>query len=117
MNNVEVVKRLKQKYPGRNIILNNSDKPTEVVCEINPENGEAVAVIDRSILHYHKYTTEYYSILEGELELFVDDKKYVLKKGDEFTIEPNKKHYAVGSATWVFVKSTPPWSAEDHFEI
>jgi AraC-like DNA-binding protein len=41
--------------------------------------------------HYHD-TYEIYLILEGEKNLFLDDKKYLLKKGSLFVVEPFVLH-------------------------
>jgi hypothetical protein len=42
---------------------------------------------------------------------------HVLGGGGEITIEPGQVHFAraVGEPAWVEVRSTPPWSANDHF--
>ncbi|MCL5410458.1 MAG: cupin domain-containing protein [Patescibacteria group bacterium] len=114
MNKDKVLKELKEKFPGKNIILNNEANPTEIVCEIDPENGKAIAVIDESIPHYHNKTREYYIILDGNLELFVDNVKHSLAKDNTFEIDPRQKHYAIGKETWVEVTSVPPWKIEDH---
>lgn len=114
MNKELILKELKEKYPDKNIVLDDETNPTEIVCEINPENGKAVAIIDKSIPHYHNKTKEYYLVLKGNLELFIDNVRHFLKEGDTFEINPKQKHYAIGNETWVKVSSIPPWSIEDH---
>ena len=57
-----VVSQLKLKYPGKKIIMNNRNRPTEIVCEIEPtrehlDYSRAIAVIDKSLPHYHQKTT------------------------------------------------------------
>ena len=53
MNVSSIVEELKRKYPGKNIVLNPPDDPSEIICEIepaskNPERSVASAVIDRA---------------------------------------------------------------------
>ena len=42
--------------------------------------------------HYHKKTTEYYFIAEGEGEVDLDDETLPVKKGDFVVIPPGTKH-------------------------
>lgn len=114
MNKEKVIKELKEKYPEANLFLNNEDNPTEIVAEIEPKNGKAIAVIDKSISHVHNHTEERYVIIKGDLELFIDGERRCLKEGDIFDIRPGQVHYAVGNETWVEAISNPPWSPEDH---
>lgn len=55
MNRAEVVGQLEKLYPEANIVVNGLDNedPTEIVAETDPENGEAMAVIDESVIHHH----------------------------------------------------------------
>ncbi len=108
----KVIKELSQKYPGKKIIKNKEGNPTEIICEIEP--GLAVAVIDKSITHYHKKATEVYEIMRGDLIAYKDGKEYKLGEGEKLTIKPDEVHYAVGNETWVKVFSEPPWTPEDH---
>ena len=120
MNKENVVSQLRKEYPEGNIIFNNLDNPTEIICELQQtsrDSSTAIAVIERSLPHLHKKTTEEYEILKGELKLTVDGKDYLLKKEEMFVIEPNKVHMAQGNETWVKVISTPPWSPEDQILV
>lgn len=111
------IDKLKKKYPGANIVLNDPRNPTEIVCEVDPKKGRAIAIIDKSIPHVHKYTKERYIILDGNLDLYVDGVKNELKKGDIFDIKPGQVHYAIGNETWVEALSKPPWTPKDHIII
>lgn len=114
MNVQKVIEKLKQDYPGKNIVLNPAENPTEIVCETDPEKGLATAVIDRSEPHHHLQTTEIYKITKGHLTLYIDGNEKELDEGDEFTIYPGEVHFALGDETWVEAVSTPPWSPADH---
>lgn len=114
MKKAQVIKKLEEKYPGKNIVLNNQENPTEIIAEIDPENGKAIVVIDKSIAHFHKHTHERYLILKGELDIFINGKSHHLRKGDIFDIKPGEVHYAVGDETWIEETSNPPWSPKDH---
>ena len=119
MNKEKIINELKIKYPGKRIILNNENNPTEIICEINPssehsENSIAIAVIDNTEAHYHKQSIELYEVLKGSLFLVVDGKKHKLKKGESFTIKSSEIHSAKGQETWIKVTSRPGWALEDH---
>ena len=112
MNVERIIRKLSEKYPRKKIIKNREENPTEIICEVEP--GLAVAVIDKSITHYHKKTTEIYEIIKGELTVYKDGKGYKLGEGDNLTIKPEEVHYAVGNEAWAKVYSEPPWTQEDH---
>lgn len=114
MNKVEVIKKLKELHPGANIVLNPKGNPTEIVAEIDPQNGQAVAVIDKSVVHHHNHTKEKYTVINGEMDIYINGKKHHLAANDALEIEPGQSHYAEGNETWVAVIATPPWSPEDH---
>lgn len=119
MNVKNVITELKQHYPGKDIIQNPTENPTEIICEIDPpslhtEYSIAIAVIDQSRPHYHKKSTEVYEILQGDLVLTVGGKDYALKSGEQMTIIPNQIHWAKGNGTWVKVTSRPGWTIQDH---
>jgi mannose-6-phosphate isomerase-like protein (cupin superfamily) len=119
MNTQKVIKELTSQYPGKTIVLNPEDRPTEILCEIDPSARHpafsvAVAVIDRSTPHLHKMSTEKYEILKGTLTIFKDGEKNVLGVGDTIEIWPNEIHYATGNESWVKVTSRPGWTPEDH---
>lgn len=122
MNSQKIIKELHDKYPGKRIILNPPDNPTEIICEIepteeHPEKDVALAIVDRSEPHYHKKSTEIYEIIKGTLTVYKDGKKYVVQKGDKLTIEPNVVHYVEGDEVWLLAYSTPGWTLEDHILV
>lgn len=114
----EILEELAIKYPTKLVFQNNDSdgNVTEVVCELDKSqrNSHAVAIIDRSMPHYHRIIEEKYKIIKGTLSLYIDDKNIVLNEGDEYTIDAGKKHYAIGNSTWVDVVATPAWNLEDH---
>lgn len=110
---------LKQRYPGKNIVLNDEINPTEIICEIEPtkehvEYDVAIAVIDKSIPHYHHKSAEEYEVIRGVLTLMVNGKKYLLNEGEKFIIEPELIHSAEGKETWIKATSRPGWTFGDH---
>jgi len=122
MNTERVLKELGEKYPGKNIILNPPENPTEIVCEIDPPTSHpdysvAVAVIDQSIPHSHNVTCELYRIMKGNLKLTVGGRMHCLREGDEYTIVPGKTHHAEGNETWVKATSRPGWTPSDHILV
>ena len=122
MNVRRVIGQLEKDYPSKKIIKNNEKNPTEIVCEIDPIEKHpnysiAVAIVDQSIPHYHKKTTETYEVLKGELTLTLDNKDKLLKKGDKVTIKPNTIHSAKGKETWIKAYSKPGWVHEDHILV
>ena len=122
MNKKKILNELRKKYPKANIVLNDQQNPTEIICEIEPTSKHsdydiAIAVIDKSIPHYHKKTTEEYEVIKGKLVLTVGNKKIILKKGDKFVIKPNTIHFGKGQETWVKTTSKPGWTQEDHLLI
>jgi mannose-6-phosphate isomerase-like protein (cupin superfamily) len=117
-----VVKQLKERYPGKKIIKIPEDNPKEILCEIeptseHPDYSVAISVIDKSIPHCHRKTTEVYKIIKGKLTVVKDGKKHVLNKGDKLEIKPGETHYAIGSETWIKVYSNPGWILKDHILI
>ena len=116
----KVIGELEKKYPGKRIVVNDKKNPTEVVCETDPsskhpEKSTAIAVIDNVIEHYHRKSTEVYTVLKGELKIIKNGKQQILKKGGFIEIKPGEKHSAEGKETWIEVKSKPGWNPDDHF--
>lgn len=122
MNVKKVIQELQQKYPNKTIIKNDPNNPTEIICETeptsdHPEYDKAIAVIDKSIPHFHLKSREEYTILKGKLTIIVDGKEYHLPEGQSFVIEPGQHHSAKGDETWVECLSIPGWTPEDHIVI
>lgn len=119
MNTKKIVSELKKKYPGKEIILNPSKNPTEIIVEIDPtsdhpEYGVALAVVGRSEPHYHKNTTEVYQVIKGKLIVYIAGKKHILKEKEKITINPGTIHYVVGNETQFLTYAKPGWTAQDH---
>jgi hypothetical protein len=113
---------LEKRYPGANIV----DNGQEMIAEVEP--GLAIAVITRSIPHFHLKTTETYRIIEGALAVIVAGRVHLLEgpEGEAgmamtaLDIYPRVVHHAVsvtGIESVVEVRSNPPWSPDDHFEV
>jgi len=119
MDSKKVIFEIKKLYPGKTIVKIPENNPTEIICEIEPTKNHsnysvAIAVINKSKSHKHIKSTETYEVIKGELNLFVENKKIILKKGEEYSVIPNKVHWAEGKETWVKVTSTPGWTIKDH---
>lgn len=122
MNIQQVLNELKTAYPKTNIVFNNRDNPTEIVCEVEPTSEHrnhsiAVAIIDKSKPHYHNVSTELYEVIRGRLTVIKDGKSYFLKEGDMLTVKPGEIHHAEGNETRVKVTSKPGWKFRDHHLI
>lgn len=100
-------------YPGCRVKI--SDDSREMVAEIS--DGFAVAVIDRSLPHFHLRMRETYRVLKGTLYVGYAGMGYVLNQDETITIEPGRIHYAraADEPAWIEVNSVPPWSPGDHF--
>lgn len=119
MNPKAVTSQLKQNYPHKSIFKNDANNPTEIICELepttdHPEYSKAIAVIDRSIPHYHTKTTETYTVIKGQLTVHVKDQTHQLKEGQSITIKPGNVHWAEGNEVWVECYSEPGWTPKDH---
>lgn len=122
MNAKRIIHELETQYPGKKIILLPPDDPKEIICETDPASAHpqyssAVAIIDSSAPHYHKISSETYTITRGGLDLFLNGKKKVLRKGEEYTVSPYTIHWAKGNETWAQVYSTPGWTTGDHILV
>ncbi|MDP1722904.1 MAG: cupin domain-containing protein [Candidatus Gottesmanbacteria bacterium] len=124
MNVKEVISKLGKLYPGKTIIknLDNNGIVTEIICETeptqdHPEYSEAIAVIDNSVMHFHKKLNETYTILKGQLTVVTDVKLINLKKGDSITMQPGTVHANIGKETWCRVYSKPGWTLGDHIPL
>ena len=118
----KIIQEIKKKYPGKAIILDPKDNPTEIVCEIepttdHPEKSIAIAVVGRSKPHYHKNSTEIYEAVKGELTVYKSGKKYVLKEGERLTIETGEVHNVEGDEAWFMTYSAPGWRLDDHIVV
>lgn len=64
--------------------------------------------------HYHKKTTEFYYVLEGEGILELDGEKVELKPGTLVMIRPGTRHRAEGDVK-VLIVGIPPFDPADSF--
>lgn len=122
MNFNKILEELENKYPNKKIVKNDKNNPTEIICEVEPTSNhlgwsKAIAVIDKSISHFHKNSTEEYTVLKGNLTITKDGKDYHISKGQIFIIKPMEIHSAKGNSTWVECLSTPGWTFEDHILV
>jgi mannose-6-phosphate isomerase-like protein (cupin superfamily) len=115
MDTEKIRAELMEAYPGCSVKVAEDER--EMVAEIRPEF--AVAVIERSLPHFHLKTREVYRVLRGALCVARAGQGHVLQKGDAIAIEPGQIHSAraVGEPAWIEVESEPPWSATDHFVL
>jgi mannose-6-phosphate isomerase-like protein (cupin superfamily) len=114
----KIVKKLEKEYPGKLVIAIPHDKPTEIICEVEPAKDHpdfsvAVAVIKSSTPHFNDETEEY-EVLEGTLLLEVDGARRELKKGETYTIMPGEVHSASSDEAWVKVTTRPGWTENGH---
>jgi len=113
MNIDQIRTELINTYPGCSVKV--ADDNREMVAEIS--DGFAVAVIERSLPHFHRKTREVYRVLRGTLCVARAGLGHVLEMGETIAIEPGQIHSAsaAGEPAWIEVESLPPWSADDHF--
>jgi mannose-6-phosphate isomerase-like protein (cupin superfamily) len=102
-------------YPGCRVVV--AEDKREMVAEIS--DGFAVAVIERSVPHFHAETREVYRVLRGTLYVACGGQGHVLREGETIAIEPGQIHFAraAGKPAWIEVESVPPWSADDYFVL
>lgn len=117
-----ILNQLKSRYPGKKAFdLDGQGK--HFVCEIeptedHPEYDRAVEVIISSKPHKHLKMTQYYTILFGTLQLYVNNKKIKLHSGDKYTVPPDNIHWAESKdECWLEIYSKPGWIKEDHIPI
>ena len=137
-----MIKDLAREYPNKKIICQPEKNPQEVICEIftAPDNSwsMAVALIIKSVPHFHKTTWETYFVLEGTLRVMGGGtnrgsillpckaanipRTQVPKETTWLSYRPNvfwpeQIHcaWAIGhSPAKVLVIATPAWNANDH---
>lgn len=125
MDHLRIVAELEREFPGRPITClcggrtaMPEEDPTEIIVEIertaNPDQSVAIAVIDRSEPHVHEQTYEVYEVLEGALDMYLDEVAATFWPNEQVSISPGVKHWAEGNATWVRVTATPAWTPDDH---
>lgn len=114
-----IINQLKAKYPGKGC-FDLDGRGMHFVCEVeptkdHPEYDRAIEVIISSKPHKHLKTTQYYTIISGNLKLHVGKKVLSLHPGDKYTIRPGDVHWAKSNdECWVEMYSGPGWTQEDH---
>ncbi len=117
-----ILNKLKEKYPGK-ACFDLDGSGNHFVCEVeptqdHPEYDKAVEVIIASKPHKHEKMTQYYTILSGQLELYVGDRVVILNQGEKYSIEPPNIHWAKSdNECWVEILSKPGWVKEDHIPV
>lgn len=117
-----ILNQLRVKYPGKKA-FDLDDQGKHFACEIepteeHPEYDRAIEVIISSKPHKHLKTKQHYKIISGSLQLHIEDKVLTLQQGDEYTIEPNKIHWAESdNECWVEIYSEPGWTKKDHIPV
>lgn len=114
-----ILKQLRKKYPDcKSYDLDGRGK--HFVCEVepvheHPEYDRAIEVMISTKPHKHLEMTQYYKIISGNLDLYVNDKVIKLKAGDKYAVTPNKVHWAKSDGEcWLEIYSEPGWTKEDH---
>ena len=118
----KIIEEIKREYPGKAIVLNPEDNPTEIICEIDPssdhpESTVALVVVGKSKSHYHKKSTEIYETKKGVLTVYINGKKFVLNEGKKITIKPGEIHSVEGDEAWFLTYSKPGWRFDDHIIV
>lgn len=114
-----IINQLKKKYPGKNS-FDLDGRSKHFVCEIeptkdHPEYDRAVEVIISSRPHKHLKMTQYYTIIQGILNLYLGKKAITLKATDKYTIPSGQAHWAKSrDECWLEIYSEPGWTKEDH---
>jgi mannose-6-phosphate isomerase-like protein (cupin superfamily) len=88
----------------------------ETIYEIDMKDstvGAALAEIKKSKEHFHRKTKEWYYVIEGRGEIYIDGRKIPLKKNDFIFIPTKSRHFARGKMK-VLAITSPPWSKKDH---
>lgn len=118
----KIVSELKRQYPGRNIIVNDPENPTEIICEVepaswDPERSVSIVVFNGKIKHPHSFRKEKYEVIKGILEMTKEGKTFYLSEGQKIEIRMDEFHMAKGRDTWVKVTSEPAWAPEAYVPI
>lgn len=122
MNVKEIINNLKKEFPDKNIVLNPKNKPTEILCEVDPSSfhpnySEAVTYIKSSAPHKHLKAEEIYRVEKGRLIVYLDGVTKIIEEGQSIVINPEVIHWAKGDWTRVFVRSEPGWIPGDHIPV
>jgi quercetin dioxygenase-like cupin family protein len=69
--------------------------------------------------HYHEVVEENFYILEGSVDIYVNNKKYTLTRGQFIHIEPYEVHYLINTSNSPvkMVSSLAPYRQSDKIEV
>ena len=69
--------------------------------------------------HYHNVMEESFFVLEGKIDIYIDDVKHTCVPGDLITAEPGEKHFLVNSYDEAFkaVFMLSPYQESDKVEV
>ena len=109
-------------YISPSLYQNRKPNSAEIVYEITTQNdglpfGLAIADIQQSDWHFHKVTTETYTVVQGILEVSLDNESYVLHPGDVIKILPGVLHSARSlseTPARITVTTIPEFSKADY---
>jgi mannose-6-phosphate isomerase-like protein (cupin superfamily) len=83
--------------------------------------GIAIADIEQSQPHVHRVTTETYTVVQGSIELALDDERIALHVGEVALIRPGVVHSArsIGDdhPARITVTTIPEFSPDDYFLV
>jgi mannose-6-phosphate isomerase-like protein (cupin superfamily) len=119
MNAAKITSTFEKMYPGKKVVKNPGKITTEILCEVepissHPDYSVAIAVIDKSVPHSHKISSETYTVIRGTLKLHVNQETVELKRDQSYTVGPGTIHWAEGDETWIECLSRPGWTQGDH---
>jgi quercetin dioxygenase-like cupin family protein len=110
----------------QSLYQNRKDSAAETVYEITTQRnnlpfGIAIADIEQSVPHFHRVTTETYTVVQGSIELALDDDRIEMHVGEVALIRPGVVHSArsIGSdhAARITVTTIPEFSPDDYFPV
>lgn len=69
--------------------------------------------------HYHEIMEENFYVIEGKIDIYVEDKKITLEKGQFIHIEPNEIHYVKNNYNEpiIMVSTLAPYQETDKIEV
>lgn len=117
-----ILGKLRTMYPGANA-FDVDGRGQHFACEVeptsyHPEYDLAVEIIVSTLPHKHLKSSQKYTVIEGELELHVDDQIVILKPNDTYTVLPGKVHWSKSPGECLVEEvSRPGWTKEDHIAV